>query len=194
MSGPAMFNDPPVRTEAMLALFRTVQKRLLLLTVAVAVVGALIGFLVAGLPGVWGALVAAALGLLFMITTVAMLRLVAGRGPELLQIVIFGGWIVKMVIVVLVMLWLRDMDFYDPGVLFGTLAAVVLGAIIVEIYSVATSRIPYADVELPDVSSVTEGDGAPPRAAPAPAGPHDHADSGAETASGESETDHHKQP
>lgn len=172
-----MFNDPPVRTGAMLALFRTVQKRLLLLTAAVALVGAGVGMLVAGLPGVWGALVAAVLGLLFTITTVAILRLVAGRGPEMLQIVIFGGWIVKMVVVVLIMLWLRNLDFYDPAVLFGTLAAVVLGAIVVEIVSVATARIPYADVELPKVSSVTgEGTDAAERS---PSGPdrRDGADS-----------------
>lgn len=156
MPGPVMFNDPPVRTDAMLALFRRVQKRLLLLTAAVAVVGALIGFLVAGLPGVWGALVAAALGLLFTVTTVATLRLVAGRGPELLQIVIFGGWVLKMVLVVVVMLWLRDLDFYDRGVLFGTLVAVVLGAVAVEIVTVVTARLPYVDVEMPDVSSVTD--------------------------------------
>lgn len=184
MPGPAMFNDPPVRTEAMLALFRTVQKRLLLLTGAVAVLGVGIGALVAGLPGVWGALVAAAIGLLFMISTVATLRLIAGRGPELLQIVIFGGWILKMVIVVLVMLWLRDLDFYDPAVLFGTLAAVVLGGIVVEIYSVATARIPYADVALPDVSSVTAAENGSTAVPPSASEPRDHADPEAEAASG----------
>lgn len=177
MSGPAMFNDPPVRTEAMLTLFRTVQKRLLLLTAAVAVVGVGVGALVAGLPGVWGALVAAALGLLFMIATVATLRLIAGRGPELLQIVIFGGWIVKMVLVVLVMLWLRDLDFYDPRVLFGTLAAVVLGGIVVEIVSVATARIPYVDVAMPEVSSVTAEDDATDTTATAHPHPRDDAES-----------------
>lgn len=179
MSGPAMFNDPPVRTEAMLALFRTVQKRLLLLTAAVAAVGAGVGWLVAGLPGVWGALVAAALGLVFMIATVATLRLVAGRGPELLQIVIFGGWIVKMVLVVLVMIWLRDLDFYDPGVLFGTLAAVVLGGILVEIVSVATARIPYVDVAMPEVSSVTADDESQAGPPPSTPDPRDDAESGA---------------
>lgn len=194
MPGPAMFNDPPVRTEAMLALFRTVQKRLLLLTVAVAVLGVGIGALVAGLPGVWGALVAAAIGLLFMISTVATLRLIAGRGPELLQIVIFGGWIVKMVIVVLIMLWLRQLDFYSPGVLFGTLAAVVLGGIVVEIYSVATARIPYADVELPDVSSVTADEdrlgGTPASAVEA----DETAEPEAETATGTARDEHGNRP
>lgn len=189
-----MFNDPPVRTEAMLALFRTVQKRLLLLTAAVAVLGVGIGALVAAMPGVWGALVAAALGLLFMITTVATLRLIAGRGPELLQIVIFAGWIIKMVIVVLIMLWLRDLDFYSPGVLFGTLAAVVLGGIVVEIYSVATARIPYAETELPDVSSVTAEEERPTAAPPSSSEPRDHADPGTGTPSGAPGADGRSRP
>lgn len=163
MTGPVMFNDAPVRTEAMLSLFRTIQQRLLLLTLAAAALGAAIGFVIARLPGVWGALLAAALGLVFTIATVALLRFVAGRGPELLQVVLIGGWIVKMVLVVLVMLWLREQDFYHRGVFFGTLVVVVLGAVAIETWSVATAQIPHveprpaqtSDDDDLDVSSVT---------------------------------------
>lgn len=159
MSGPVMFNDPPVRTEAMLALFRTVQRRLLLLTAVVAVVGAGVGLLVGQLPGVWGALIAALLGLVFTFTTVATLRFLAGRGPELLQLVLVGGLVVKMVLVVLVMLWLRTQDFYHRGVFFGTLVVVVLGAVVIEMYSVATARIPV-------VEPATDAAVAPPSGTP----------------------------
>jgi hypothetical protein len=176
MSGPMMFNDPPVRTEAMLDLFRTVQRRLLLLTAAVTVLGALVGLLVGGTAGVWGALLAAALGLVFTITTVATLRWLAGRGPELLQIVLIGGWVVKMALVVVVMLWLSQQTFYHRGVFFGTLVAVVLGAVAIEIASVATARIPNVEPSGADVSSVTPA--ATPISEPAPSGadPRDLAD------------------
>ena len=158
MSGPMMFNDPPVRTEAMLALFRTIQRRLLLLTAGVAVLGVLVGLLVAQTPGVWGALLAAGLGLVFTFTTVATLRFLVGRGPELLQIVLIGSWLIKMALVVVLMLWLRSQDFYDRGVFFVTLAVVVIGAVAVEIGTIATARIPVVEPSppvAPDVSSVT---------------------------------------
>lgn len=164
MSGPMMFNDPPVRTEAMLNLFRTVQRRLLLFTAAVAVLGVLVGLLVDGTAGLWGALLAAALGLVFTFTTVAILRWLAGRGPELLQLVMIGGWIVKMALVVVVMLWLSQQTFYHRGVFFGTLVVVVLGAVAIEIATVANARIPAVEPGMPDVSSVTPGaarDGGP---------------------------------
>ncbi|WP_420110698.1 hypothetical protein [Pseudactinotalea sp.] len=157
MTGPVMFNDPPVRTEAMLALFRTIQRRLLLLSVAVTVLGAGIGYLVAQTPGLWGALIAAGLGLVFTFTTVATLRFLVGRGPELLQIALIGSWLLKMVLVVVLMLWLRSQDFYHRGVFFVTLAVVVISAIVVEIGTVATARIPAVEPAPPNVSSVTEG-------------------------------------
>ncbi|WP_156224526.1 hypothetical protein [Pseudactinotalea suaedae] len=158
MSGPMMFNDPPVRTEAMLALFRTIQRRLLLLTAGAAVLGVLVGLLVAQTPGVWGALLAAGLGLVFTFTTVATLRFLVGRGPELLQIVLIGSWLIKMALVVVLMLWLRSQDFYDRGVFFVTLAVVVIGAVAVEIGTIANARIPTVEPGRPlaaDVSRVT---------------------------------------
>lgn len=156
-----MFNDPPVRTEAMLALFRKIQRRLLLLTAAVAVLGVLVGLLVAQTPGVWGALLAAGLGLVFTFTTVATLRFLVGRGPELLQIVLIGSWLIKMALVVVLMLWLRNQDFYDRRVFFLTLVVVVIGAVVVEIGTIANARIPAVEPgepPAPHVSSVTLAD------------------------------------
>lgn len=183
MTGPVMFNDPPVRTEAMLGLFRRIQRRLLLLTAAVTVLGAGIGYLVAQLPGLWGALIAAGLGLVFTFTTVATLRFLVGRGPELLQIVLIGSWLIKMALVVVLMLWLRSQDFYDRGVFFLTLAVVVIGAVVVEIGTIATTRIPTVEPSSPDVSSVTPEPDRAGEAAPSETDRRDGADQQRETPS-----------
>ena len=74
------------------------------------------------------------------------------------------------------------------------IAAVVLGGIVVEIYSVATARIPYADVELPDVSSVTAQEN---RSTGAPASadePRESAEREAETATGTARDEHGNRP
>ena len=89
-------NDRYIRTQAVLTLIRTVLRRLLLASAAVGVLGVLIGLLVGGLPGVWGALIAVAISVLFTGATVATMYAVTGRGPELLQIALLGGWILKM--------------------------------------------------------------------------------------------------
>lgn len=183
MTGPVMFNDPPVRTEAMLALFRKIQRRLLLLTAAVAVLGVGIGYLVAQVPGLWGALIAAGLGLVFTFTTVATLRFLVGRGPELLQIVLIGGWLIKMALVVVLMIWLRQQDFYDRPVFFLTLVVVVVGAVVVEIGTIATTRIPTVEPASADVSSVTQEPARRAEAAPSEADPRDDANQQRETPS-----------
>lgn len=145
MPDPTFVNDRTVLTDDMLGLLRRIQKRLLVLTAAGAVLGTGIGVLVSGREGAIGALLAAVLGLFFTATTILLLRVVAGRGPELLQVVLLGGWILKMVVVVIVLLWLRQQDFYDRYVFFGVLFVLVVGAVVVEVHAVATARLPYVE-------------------------------------------------
>lgn len=134
-----------VRTDDLLALLRTIQRRLLIGMGTVLTLGVLVGLLVDGVRGVLGALVAGLLGVVFMAATVASLRMLAGRAFELVQLVLLGGWIVKMVIVLLVMLWLRQQDFYNPVVFFGVLAVVVITAVGIETHAVASARLPYVE-------------------------------------------------
>src|SRR5690625_1077395 len=101
---PVFLNDRVVRTDAMLTMIRTVLVRMLLATLAGALLGSLVGYLIAGMAGVWAALVAAGIGLFFTGTTVVLIYLVVGRGPELLQIVLLGGWILKMGVVLVLLL------------------------------------------------------------------------------------------
>ncbi|TDE96030.1 hypothetical protein EXU48_07255 [Occultella glacieicola] len=158
MSEPTFLNDKYIRTSAVLDLIRRVLKRLLLAGAAIAVVGAVVGLIAAGLPGLWGALVAVAIGLVFTATTVAALYLVAGRGPELLQVVLLGGWIVKMGLLALVLLWLREQDFYSLPVFLVTLFVQVIVAVVVELYTVVTARIPYVTPEATASTEATQAD------------------------------------
>lgn len=135
--------DSYINTPQVLALIRRVFAGLLILTLAVTAIGLVIGTLIAGWSGVWAALIAAVLGLFFTGTTIGGLYLVAGRGMHLLMAVLLGGWIIKMVILGAVVFWLRGEDFYDRGTFAGTILAIVIGALVVEIVLVATARIPY---------------------------------------------------
>ncbi|MBZ2196313.1 hypothetical protein [Occultella gossypii] len=167
MSEPTFLNDKYIRTAAVLDLIKKVLRRLLLAGAAIAVVGAVVGLLAAGLPGLWGALVAVAIGVLFTATTVAALYLVAGRGPELLQVVLLGGWIVKMGLLALVLLWLREQDFYSLPVFLVTLFVQVIASLVVELYTVVTAKIPYVSPTATASTEETQAEDEGPTADPA---------------------------
>ncbi|HLS26694.1 MAG TPA: hypothetical protein VK063_12560 [Beutenbergiaceae bacterium] len=143
---PVFLNDRVVRTDAMLTMIRTVLVRMLLATLAGALLGSLVGYLIAGMAGVWAALVAAGIGLFFTGTTVVLIYLVVGRGPELLQIVLLGGWILKMAVVLVLLLWLRNLDFYHREVFVGVLILLALALVTVELVTVARTRLPVVDI------------------------------------------------
>ena len=143
MPEPAFLNDRYIRTDAILNMIRTVLRRLLLASAVIGVVSVGVGLLVGGLPGLWSALLATAISVLFTGATMVSLYAIVGRGPELLQIVLLGGWILKMGLLALLLLWLRNEDFYHRGVFLATLFAVVLIGLLVEIGTLVTARIPY---------------------------------------------------
>lgn len=171
MPEPAFINDRYVRTNAMLSMIRRVLWRMLLTTAAIAALGALIGYLIAGLAGVWGSLLAAGIGLFFTGTTVLLIYLVVGRGPELLQLVLLGGWILKMAVVFVLLLWLRQLDFYHRGVFVGAIVVLAMALLIVELVTVLNARIPAVDPGLrPDAHSDIDSDIEPEADADEPGG------------------------
>lgn len=124
------------------------------LTAFVAVGGAVIGFLVAGTPGLAGGLLGAALSFLFLGLT-ALSILLAGRvsngdltSPAFLGVV-FGVWTLKLIVFFVLSLWLRGQEWIDPAV-FGITAIVgVLGSLVADVLAFQRSRIPL-DVALPE--------------------------------------------
>ena len=143
---PVFLNDRVVRTDAMLTMIRTVLWRMLAVTAIGAVLGSGVGWLIAQAAGVWAALIAAGIGLFFTGTTVVLIYLVVGRGPELLQIVLLGGWVVKMGVVLVLLLWLRNLDFFHREVFVGVLMLLALALVAVELVTVARTRLPAVDV------------------------------------------------
>jgi len=142
---PVFLNDRVVRTDAMLTMIRTVLVRMLITTALGALIGSGVGYLIAGMAGVWAALIAAGIGLFFTGTTVVLIYLVVGRGPELLQIVLLGGWVVKMGVVLVLLLWLRTMDFFHLEYFGAVLILLALALVAVELVTVARTRLPAVE-------------------------------------------------
>lgn len=148
-----------VRTPEILALIRRVVAGLLIVTGSVGAAGIAFGLITAGWPGLWAALIAAVMGLFFTGTTVAGLHLAAGRGGQLLMIVLLGGWMMKMIVLAGVMFWLRGSDFYDRNTFVATIITLVIGALLVEMIIVARANIPYVSVSSVTTEGATSTDG-----------------------------------
>ena len=125
------------------------------LAAVILVVSAVLGLVFAGLPGLWGALIGTTMAVVFMGITAASI-LLANRfsGSDLFVGAFFGivlgGWLVKFIVFIVLVVLLRDASWLDTTVLFLSLVAGVLASLVVDVLVVAKSRLPYAsDVELP---------------------------------------------
>jgi len=129
-------------------LFAQILRRMLVATVAITLVGAVVGRFLSdpGSSGVWGALIGGGIGLLFCGATVVSMALGEGRSPQFLAVVVLGGWLAKMVVIIVVLVILRDLTFYDKYVLAGTLGAIVVASLAIEVLAIRSARIPIVDV------------------------------------------------
>jgi hypothetical protein len=109
---------------------------------AIAILGGLIGFFVAGVPGLTSALIGASLTLAF-VTLTALSVWLGGKLPLAGFFgVVLGGWLVKIVGFALVIGALKGADFINGPVLFFTLVAAILGTLAVDSVLVLKARIP----------------------------------------------------
>jgi hypothetical protein len=126
-----------------------------LVTLAIAVVGAVAGYLAAGVPGLVSALLGAVLAAVFLgLTTASMLvawRVTRGSPLDArFFAIVMGTWIVKLFVFIGVAIWLSGQSWLDPMVFFLVSLVAVVGTLIVDVVAFQTSRVPYVDVSLPE--------------------------------------------
>jgi hypothetical protein len=123
-------------------------------TGVLAVAGAVIGYLVAGTEGLWSALVGVLVAALFLGITAASI-LIANRwygDPLYVQIffgIVMGGWILKLVVFIVVLLVLRGQPWLNPTVFFVALVVSVLASLVVDVVVLTRMRVPAVAVDLP---------------------------------------------
>jgi len=113
--------------------------------IALAVVGALLGGLLPGKEGVYGALIGAAVGGGFILFTALGVLLTAKLPALTAGAVLLGTWLLKMILAMVVLFVLSAMDFYNKTALVLVIImslVVVLGA---ETYGVLGTKTPYVD-------------------------------------------------
>ena len=128
------------------------------LAVAIAVIGAIVGGIFAGMPGVWSALIGTAVAVVSMgLTSVSIIlgNKIAG-GPEGIGTffgIVLGGWLLKFVLFLALLFLLKGQPWINDIVLLVSIIAGVLGSLIVDMVVLASSRMPGAsDVSLPSAT------------------------------------------
>lgn len=114
---------------------------------ALTVVGSGLAYLLAGIPGVWGALIGAALGGLFILATAGYILVGAKTSATNLAMIVLGGWLLKMIFLVVALAVLRNYYFYNRVALFAVVCgavAVVLGS---EVMAVLKTKVTYVQPE-----------------------------------------------
>jgi hypothetical protein len=129
-----------------------------ILTIAIVIVGSIIGYLVGGVPGLVSALLGAGVTAVFMGLTAASF-VVASRVaklPEGIAVyygIILGTFLVKIVIYLVLVISLRGAHWLNPTIFGLTILAAVLGTLVVDALAVLRGRVPYVDVVLPGEST-----------------------------------------
>lgn len=136
-------------------ILRTTLKWSGIVTAVLAVLAAIIGFLVAGTTGMWSALAGVLIAAVFLAITGASI-LIANRwyGDDLYVPIFFGivlgGWILKFVVFIVALLILRGQPWIDPTVFFVSVVVSVLASLAVDVVTLLRMRVPHvSDVQLP---------------------------------------------
>ena len=126
-----------------------------ILATAIAIVGSVIGYFVAGGIGVISALVGTVMAVVFLgITAGSILLATRVSKGDLLNVsffgIIMGAWVIKFVIFIVLLVMVKDQPWVQTQILFLTVVVAVVGTLVVDVVVIARSRLPYvSDIELP---------------------------------------------
>ncbi len=95
------------------------------------------------LPGIWGVLIGAALGGGFVILTALSVLITSNTDAATTGAIVLGSWLLKIVVLIIVLVVIRDMEFYDTVALFVTVIIALLVVLAMEVWGVMTSRVTY---------------------------------------------------
>lgn len=121
------------------------------LALILAVGGGLIGYLTAGINGLWSVLLGTVVAVAFSAITAASLWAAIKFDIILFFGIVMGSWLVKMVLFIVALLLLRDQPFIEPLPLFLALVVAIVGTVTIDAIVVVRSRMSYvSDAATPE--------------------------------------------
>lgn len=124
-------------------IFNAALKSMIILVAVVLVVGSLVGYFTTGLPGLWAALLAVGVTLIFSGTTIWSMIYTADKSPNTTMAVVLGAWVAKMLFFIIVLAILATFDFYDKTTFAILVLIGVFGSALLDMRAVIKGRAPY---------------------------------------------------
>ncbi len=131
-------------------------------TAVLVVIAPILGYLAAGMNGLWSALCGVVIAAAFLAIT-GISILVANRwyGDALYVPVFFGivlgGWILKFLVFIVLLLLLRGQPWVNDVVFFVAVVVSVLASLAVDVVVLMRMRVPHvSDVELPTADDIED--------------------------------------
>ena len=114
------------------------------LNLCVVAVASLIGWwFAAGEPGLYGAGIGVAVGGGFILITVALALATEHSTPTATAAVVLGGWLVKLVALIVTLALIKDLTFYSRSALFLTVVLALIVVLAAETWGIMSSKTTY---------------------------------------------------
>lgn len=133
---------PSPHAQSVLKLADAMYRNALWPGIATVVIGAVVSVILVGLTGLWGALVGGAVAFGSSLVTLWMMRKTAAMEPMAVLAVSLGGYIIKILILLGLMMLLRHVPFLHVKALAFTMLAVILVWAAAEFLAFRKTKIP----------------------------------------------------
>ncbi|MDX2355730.1 hypothetical protein [Dietzia sp. PP-33] len=98
-----------------------------------------------GQPGLWGALLGAAIGGVFVLLTAVVVIATAKTSPQVTGAVLLGTWLLKLIVAIGVVAALKPLDFYSKRAFALTIVVAMVVVLVSETVAVLRNRAPYVE-------------------------------------------------
>ncbi len=95
----------------------------------------------------WGILLGGGLAWIFFAFTAFTALRTASLKPQYLGFVVLGSWLIKIILLLCVLAWLRGEEFYSRPAFFATLLLATFAMLTFEALITLKTRVPYVDPE-----------------------------------------------
>ncbi|WP_041632129.1 hypothetical protein [Corynebacterium maris] len=96
-----------------------------------------------GLPGIWGVLIGAAVGGGYVLLTALSILVTANTSTGATGAIVLGGWLVKLVLVMIIFIALDGLTFYHQWAFVVTLLVALIVVMVAELWGLITTNVTY---------------------------------------------------
>lgn len=125
--------------------YRRALRATIIAIAVLAVIAIPVGLLVAGGAGVLAAEAGVGVAALSGITTQVAMLFGHRQPPHIMAAYIAGSWLLKMLIIVVALVSLGSIDGFHRGLLAGFALAGILATLVIDMWAIRASRVPYVD-------------------------------------------------